>query len=757
MSPKSKKVLKITSAIFIILIIFLITLTYRYYLDLKQTLIVKIASAATSSIGQKVTIGNLSFSPSAGINLYNISIENPEDFGPGKLLEIKRLYLNMRFSELFGGRFYFKKITVYSPEVTLTRDKNGRLNVSERLISFFKKEPTIKYQIDEFDVDSGIFDFNGDERFRNDKINLSLKNLSSNRGAETLISGSSLYAGDNRIKIQGRVGLKEKPKRFNVSILTDDIPLSALERIFYGRKMSTEKAKVKMGLQMEGDTESGINFKSLCQVKDAGYPLLQKEMKDFRLNSDAFMNIRENSILVKELSLNSGGVLSIRSKAFITNLKEEPAYNAELKIDRLDLSIFDIKKDLAVSGLLTSDNINIKGKLGRTLPEISGDIFVKGGALKVENRRSVLKDAFLKWRIKSKGGDLAFKADVQAGKISANISGTIKRVIEKDRSVEMKVVLPDVKVPDIRDSFWDVFPDGLLYARMDGSISSNLTVDYGYGGLKVNGESRFKNIILGGENNEYSVGPINGILPIRYYRTPDKTEIEIPFFERNRLDELIGYYSGEKREVGYSKITIGSLSYGFKFLTDINIWIKQEGAVLNIGRVSGNIFGGRLNGSAVLDISKGMNYRAGMLLKGLSLTKLCDGIEPIKGYISGKVNGIANLKGSGTGVSQLMGNADFWTYSTNDEKTKISGTFLQKIGGPSLRTYLGDRRFDKGVLSLYLKDGFVIFKELEISNKNFFGITDLSLKVAPLNNRIAIDHLMWTITEAAARAKEKRY
>jgi len=102
-----------------------------------------------------------------------------------------------------------------------------------------------------------------------------------------------------------------------------------------------------------------------------------------------------------------------------------------------------------------------------------------------------------------------------------------------------------------------------------------------------------------------------------------------------------------------------------------------------------------------------------------------------------------------------MGNADFWTYSTKDEKTKISKAFLQKIGGPSLRTYLGDRRFDKGIISLYLKDGFVIFKELEISNRNFLGITDLSVRVAPLNNRIAIDHLMWTITEAAERAKQK--
>jgi hypothetical protein len=58
-------------------------------------------------------------------------------------------------------------------------------------------------------------------------------------------------------------------------------------------------------------------------------------------------------------------------------------------------------------------------------------------------------------------------------------------------------------------------------------------------------------------------------------------------------------------------------------------------------------------------------------------------------------------------------------------------------------------------MSLYLTDGYVIFKELEISNVNLLGVTDLSVKVVPLSNKIALDHLFWTITEAAERAKKK--
>jgi hypothetical protein len=266
-----------------------------------------------------------------------------------------------------------------------------------------------------------------------------------------------------------------------------------------------------------------------------------------------------------------------------------------------------------------------------------------------------------------------------------------------------------------------------------------------------------KDLVLRGENGEYAVGPVNGAVPVAY-RTADRNQRVlpgIPSFERSEFDNLRKRYSEQFSDDGYSRITVGSLSYGFKFLEDINIWIRQEGDFLNIGRFSGKIFEGRLNGSAVVDISDNLNYRLGMHVDGISLAKLCESIEPIKGYISGKLNGITSLKGTGSGFSGLIGIADFWTYSTRDEQTKISREFLQKIGGPSLRTYLGDRRFDKGVMKLYLKNGFVIFQELELANRNIIGMKDLSVKVAPISNRIALDHLMWSITAAAQRAKKE--
>ena len=353
------------------------------------------------------------------------------------------------------------------------------------------------------------------------------------------------------------------------------------------------------------------------------------------------------------------------------------------------------------------------------------------------------------------GKDLTLKVAAGAGNILPQLSGTVKDFLEKERSLQIQGILPEVSLTEIRNSFWDVFPDSLLYAGLDGSVSSDFSIDYGKDGMSILGGVQLKDCFLKGEFGEYSIGPINGKVPIAYGRIRNAGEtVSLPSFEKSQFDSLRNYYARKEGEEDFKKITIGSLDYGFPLLKDVTLLVKQRGSVLNIERFGANIFGGKLEGSALLDLSKELDYRAGFIIQGLSLATLCDAIDPIKGFISGKVDGIGTLKGSG--ISNLIGMADFWTYSSGNEKTMISKEFLQKMGGPSLKTYLGNRRFDKGIMSLYLQKGDLIFKELEISNRNFFGVTDLSVKVMPFNNRIALDKFLWSITEAAQRPQEKK-
>lgn len=830
MALHKKRIFKIISAVVALFIVFFIAVLYLGFLDWKKTLVTKISSESTMFIGQDVAIEDLALSLFKGLTLKDISVRNPKGFDSGNLLHIEKLYLKARYRDLVGGTFHFDRIVVTAPEFTLLKDKDGNLNISEKLRNFFRREAKIKYYIEELNIDRGVFDFNNDKRLRVDSINLSITNLSSNPGKETLIKGWISYAEGNKVEIEGSANLKDKPKTFAIAAASEGFNPDAFREVFKKYKVNTEKTKINFSIRAEGDTEEHVQFTSQSHIAGARSDFLNKDIKDIQIDASGMFNIREDSLNIESLSVRAGGVADARLSAIIKDIRKDPSYDVTLKINKIDLSAFNVLPYLQAGGIVTADTIDAKGKFKKEEIRFSGglhctDCTLKSGTddmkmknetraspsgtqevvqdksdetaphaeklpynisagdikssfkgtistagyhgngavdakdisvSKIDDKRNILKDTFLHSEFTFRGNDVAFNADARTGKIFVNISGAVKEFQKQDRSIAVQAHLPEIEVTDIRNAFWDIFPDSLLYAGLDGKIASTISVDYSKGALGVTGDIQLSKVFLEGENGEYALGPINGTLPISYTKNRDREKApDLPSFERSEYDNLLQYFSQEAIEGDYKRITVGSLRYGFKFLDDITLLVRQKEGVLNIRQVKATVFGGRLNGSALVDISNGFQYRAGILIKGLSLTQLCDGITPIRGYISGKVDGIAQIKGSGEGISHMIGRADFWTYGTEDEKTTISKEFLKEVGGTSLKMYMTDRTYDRGILGLYIKDGFIIFKELEISNRNFVGIQDLSVKVVPLNNKISIDHLMWTIVEAGHRAKKK--
>lgn len=820
MAFHKKRIFKIVTAIVALFIVFFIMLLYLGFLDWKKTLITKMTSESTMFIGQDVAIEDLSLSLFKGLTLKNISIRNPKGFDPGNLLHIEKLYLKTRYRDLVGGTFHFDRIAVTAPELTLMKDNDGNLNISEKLRDFLKKESKIRYYMKEFRIDSGTFDFNNDKRLRVDSINLSITNLSSQPGKETLIKGSISHADGNRIEIEGSAKIKDTPKTFAISVISEDFNPEVFRETLKKYKVNTEKTKINFSIRAEGDTEEHVQFTSQVHIAGIRSDFLHKDVKVIQIDTNGLFNISEDSLNIESLSVRADQVAEAQSSAIIKDIRKDLSYEVTLRINKMDLSAFNVVPDVQTNGIITSNDIHVKGELKKKTQSVTGALHCVNCAVKSrdagsetenntpvpstngempgseeklpyniaardikssfkgtigaagylgkgkvdakgisvskkDDKRNILKDTVLNSEFTFRGNDVAFKGDAQTGKIVASFSGTVKEFQKQERSIVMKAHLPEIKVTDIRDSFWDIFPDSLLYAGLDGKIASNVSADYSKESLGVTGDIQLGNVLLEGENGEYAVGPINGTLPLAYTKNREREKPPVlPSFERSEYDNLLRYFS-QAEEGDYKRITVGSLRYGFKFLDDITLLVRQKEGVLNIRRVNATVFGGRLNGSALVDISNGFQYRAGMIIKGLSLTKLCDGITPIRGYISGKVDGIAQIKGSGKGISQMIGRADFWTYITEDEKTTISKEFLKEVGGTSLKMYLTDRTYDRGILGLYIKDGFIIFKELEISNRNFVGVQDLSVKVVPLNNKISINHLMWTIVEAGHRAKKK--
>jgi hypothetical protein len=568
------------------------------------------------------------------------------------------------------------------------------------------------------------------------------------------------YRGDvitiNDLKIDSE-GLKSSASQIRIRIPEKKdrsiIVIKDLNAEDTEKKAEIEQLDITLNLNAEDNPYSGDFAFSAKKILSRGFVSSD-------ISGSGNFDKKEFSVVIPNADFASGSVrltasgktsggpfpLNINLRAEKINLR--PVSKAASAFIKIPFSISGDMKKAAFHGTLDSaDSLNGYGSVEAE----------KISVLKTDIQKDILKNGSVNTEINFKGQDLEFKADADVGDISTKISGFVKGFLKKDRSLKVNAILPEVQVTAIRDSLWDVFPDRLLYAGLNGRIYSDLSINYSKSGLKVRGDISLKDFILEGEFGEYSLGPVNGVVPVLYSKNIEKQKgIAIPVFDRSEFETLEKYYSLEPVANGYNRITIGSFSYGFRLIEDIDVWFNQNGSVLNIGRFSGNMFGGRLYGSAVFDISEGFHYRVGILLKGLSLIKLCEGVEPIKGYISGKVDGIAHLKGSGTGISGLIGKADFWTYSSGSEKTKISRKFLQRLGGPSLKTYLGDRSYNKGKMGIYLKDGFIVFRELEISNRSFIGLTDLAVKVAPFSNRIALDHLMWTMTEAAQRAHKKQ-
>lgn len=390
---------------------------------------------------------------------------------------------------------------------------------------------------------------------------------------------------------------------------------------------------------------------------------------------------------------------------------------------------------------------------GQSLLEVEGI-----SLLSAQKKRPLVTDARTHLLLEWLGKDLAFKGSASSGALAPQFSGLLRSFSDEKRQLQLKVSLKETKVADLRETLWDLLPDQLLYIRLKGSFASEASLDYGQGDLAVGGTVRLVDVAVEGENGEYAIGPIHGTLPISYRRrSGEKEGGALPFFEKSEFDRLFRSYSQKPTEKGFHKISIGQFRYGFHLLDGIHLWVEQKGHLLHIERFDANIFGGQLMGSAVVEFSDQIQYRAGFLIKGLSLSALCTSIPPIKGFLSGRLDGIASLKGDERGFAGLLGTGDFWTYDVRDEKRMISKEFLQRLGSqPMLEIYLRDRPFDKGTMSFYLKDGFLVFRELEISNRNFFGVKDLSVSVAPFNNRISFDHLLSTIAAAAERTQQRK-
>src|SRR5208337_776783 len=115
------------------------------------------------------------------------------------------------FRALLRGRLHITDITISSPEINLVHGPEGRLNISEKLRLFFSQKSTRTYQVDTLSIRSGSFGLDRRKSLGLADIDLELRGISSRTDTKTMIKGSLVHAGENKILLDGWTYLKNAP------------------------------------------------------------------------------------------------------------------------------------------------------------------------------------------------------------------------------------------------------------------------------------------------------------------------------------------------------------------------------------------------------------------------------------------------------------------------------------------------------------------------------------------------------------------
>jgi uncharacterized protein involved in outer membrane biogenesis len=441
------------------------------------------------------------------------------------------------------------------------------------------------------------------------------------------------------------------------------------------------------------------------------------------------------------LALLSGGAFQLRIKGghlakLGTLLPRRTATLSNGRVDATFSGTYAGRAGLDCRFGLEGSDIALTGNGGKTL--------VSGGGVNLAGSLS--------------GSDLVVdKAVISAGKeVTLKVQGAVADTFSPQRHGTLTFSLPRTALNSIIDPFVNILPRPIQEATVDGSLASEGKLALHEGRQLLDGSLQLKGVLLEVPSQKFRTAAINGRVPFSLDLS-GKSPVTI----KERADFSRESYPGLLQQLGSGAdtgetVTIGSVEFGSLNLGDVLLQISSGNGVTRIDSLRAKLYEGSLFGSGFVAIDKGVSYRADLLVNGFSLKKFCEAIPKIKDYISGRLDGVISLKGGGKNVAGLVGFTDLWVREDSGEKMLVSKDFLQKLSGKKLSGvfFSADRPYDRAEVAAVLEEGYLTFRKLDIVNTNLFGVRDLSVSIAPDQNRIALDHLLNTIKQAAERGKK---
>ena len=343
--------------------------------------------------------------------------------------------------------------------------------------------------------------------------------------------------------------------------------------------------------------------------------------------------------------------------------------------------------------------------------------------------------------------------------VALRIRGEVDHAWSPRRQGELSLSLSRTPVAGIVDPLANALPRLLQEATVGGAVTARATLALKGKSALAEGAVLLDGVSLDVASQKLTISGVGGTVPFSLLLGPGgvpRRPPEAHRFTKENYPQLLE--SLRKTPAGGEVLTIGAVRFGPLELGETVLHLRAARGVTELAALRSSLYGGALLGKGFVAVQGGLSYGADILVNDLSLRRLCNAIPKIRGYASGRIDGVVSLYGEGKREEGLVGFTDLWARESGGEKMLLSKEFLQRLAGKKLRGFFfrDDRPYDTGEVSAYLEKGYLTFTTLDISHTNFLGIRDLSVSVAPLQNRIALDHLFGAIREAAARGKAVR-
>ncbi|HBG04934.1 MAG: AsmA family protein [Geobacteraceae bacterium GWC2_58_44] len=338
--------------------------------------------------------------------------------------------------------------------------------------------------------------------------------------------------------------------------------------------------------------------------------------------------------------------------------------------------------------------------------------------------------------------------------VALKLKGELTRALSPKREGSISFALPETSINGMVDPFVNILPRLIQEATVDGTMAADGKIDLHQGGKLVQGGVSFKDGRIEVASQKLLVADINGRVPFSLDlsgKGGGKPHNSMAFSKENypRLLEQM-----RKSAAGGQVVSAGKIAFGALELGRLTMHVNAGNGITAIDSLTTSLYEGALLGRGFVTIQEKLNYRGDLLVNGLSLKALCQALA-VQGYISGRVDGVISLSGAGSGLAGIAGFTELWAREGSGEKMEVSKEFLQRLAKQKLSGFFlsADRPYDQAEIKAMLEQGDLTFDSLKILNTNLFGVRDLNVSIAPGQNRIALDHLLESIKEAAVRGK----